>query len=165
MKAARVALVSLVAVVAATAVVQADYVEFRGRDYNEGDGDYTWRYRYWRTDTLTANESTWTLNGTVGITVASGALYWADYADLGPNGTWAEWTYEGGDDPQVGTYATFEVRSTAASSLVPYEIDTDGDGSYDYSGYIDGPVPEPGTMALIIVGIVGLGVRLRRRVT
>jgi len=165
MKAVNAGLISLVACLVATAGVHADYVEFRERQYNEGDGDYTWRYRYWRSDTLTADESTWALTGTAGVTIGSGALYWADYADLGPYGTSAEWTYEGGDDPQLDTYATFEVRSAAASGLVLYEIDTDGDSSIDYSDYIDGPVPEPGTLALITVGIAVLGMRLRRRLT
>ena len=146
-----------------TPVAEADSITFLGLEYNEGDGDYTWHYRYDRTDTLVANTSTWTLNGTRDVAIATGCTYWSDYANLGPGGTWVEWTYTGGDDPQLNSYGTFDIRATGRSTLVPYDVDTDGDGGVDYTGYVDGPVPEPATCGLMIAGLAAVGMVFRRR--
>jgi len=65
--------------------------------------------------------------------------------------------------PQGGSYQTFDVVAHANSGLVPYEIDIDANGTPEWSGYVEGLVPEPGTCALTIAGLAVVGARLRRK--
>ncbi len=144
-------------------LVHADTVTFLGRT-EAGGGWYNWQYRYNRTDsTLQDDVTTWTLTDTIGVWSGTGCTFWYDNATVGGGGTWIEWLYDGPEDPQGATYETFELVARINAGLVPYDIDIDGNGTPEWSGYVEGPVPEPGTCALMIAGLAVVGARLRRK--
>ncbi len=137
-----------------------------GADY------YDYHYTYYRDagTTLVANQSTWTLFNVVGLDGAfsdsTGPVYW-DAGVFSPDLTAVTWTYLGGEDgSQQDNYTTFDLivyHPGGNTGLTRYEIDTDGDGESDTVAEVLGPTPEPGTMALALLGIGAIAVRVRRR--
>lgn len=143
-------------------VVLADSIEFIGYD-RPGPDAWAFQYRYVRTGTLNVGAD-WRLYNPFGtVNATGGPTYWDDGTiDVDS----VVWGYVGGDDPQSGAYQTFDVTivlENGSLDQVPYEIDTDGDGVIDESGWTTSVTPEPGTLGLLAIGIGGLAAYRRRR--
>lgn len=152
----------------------ADYLDMGFYEDLTG-GQWGFHYRYYRDGTSPGEDDylvgggTWTLEGEVSATTLGTPTYWPD-SKLSADGTAATWTYNGEDleNPEGpdGSYSYFDVlyhHPSAHFDYVPYEIDADGDGTPETTGEVLAPTPEPGTMALALVGLGALAGHLRRR--
>lgn len=167
----RLAVIALVLTMACGMAV-ADYVNLF--DYYElGEGYWAYHYEYYRDPgtTLVHDTSQWTLSGIYGLdgefSVVAGPTYW-DTGVINPDLRSVTWTYYDplGDGLEIDIYATFDLvlyNPHGHHAFVPWESDIDGDGQSDFSGTVVGGVPEPGTLALVIVGVGALAARARRR--
>ncbi|MGC9318771.1 MAG: PEP-CTERM sorting domain-containing protein [Armatimonadota bacterium] len=157
----------------ASGIGLADYVELS--DWGHvGGSDYEFHYKYYR-ETFDSEDpefldtgGTWTLTYMLdNAHLIGGPAYW-DSGTILNDGTAAVWTYNGGDLPEPDSvYATFDLVVTNPSGhidWVTYTVDSDGDGSDDFSGQVLAPLPEPGTLLLTSLGLAAIGARLRRRV-
>jgi len=157
--------------IAVAGVGYADYVTLD--DWGDFGADYyDFHYTYYRDagTTLVSNQSTWTLYDVAGLdgafSTSGGPVYW-DAGVFINNNTAVRWTYVGGEEgSQADNYTTFDLivyHPSGHVDLVPYDIDSDGDGEPDISSTVGAPTPEPGTMAFALLGIGALAVRVRRR--
>ena len=167
----RCVIMALVIVGVTGVLASADYVVLDSWS-SYGAGYYDYHYTYYRTgNPLTANESSWSLLNIVGLDAqfsdASGPVYWDEGTFINDN-TGVRWTYTGGETPgeELDSYTTFDVivyHPGGHTALTEYEIDLDGDGTADATGQVLAPTPEPGTLALVLLGSIGIAARLRRR--
>ena len=149
----------------------ADYVEnFDVLDQGGGYWFYSYVYNRAPETTLISGQSTWTLSGLYGLDApganVTGPTWW-DEGVIDSNYRSVTWTYTDpeGTDPGVNLYAFFEVilyNPNAHHTLVDWTSDPGNDGPI-FSGQVVGGVPEPGTMALVALGIGALAARARRQ--
>ncbi len=160
----RMAVVLIVLAFVAGAAL-ADYVQLDNYVYAGGD-DWDFHYTYYREAGSSLQVGgTWELTGVSGVYYCSGPVYW-DNGTVSENGTRVVWAYIGGDSPPNSNYTTFDLTANLPqghAAPVPYSIDLDGDGTPDSTSDVIGPTPEPGTLGLVLVGVGGIAVRLRRR--
>jgi hypothetical protein len=156
----------------ASGIGLADYVELS--DWaSAGSSDYEFHYKYYRETTnpddpdFLDTDGTWTLTYMLdNAYLIGGPTYW-DSGTILNDGTAAIWTYNGNDLPgPESVYGTYDLVVTNAHGhidWVTYTVDFDGDGTDDFSGQVLAPTPEPGTLVLVGLGVVGIAVRVRRR--
>ena len=164
----RIVLSALIVLVA-TGGAYADYVSYFG-SVDLGGGYYRYDYEYENPGgalDLTPNVTTWTLGPILGLddqfAGAAGAVYW-DSGTFVNNNTGVMWTYLGTDpgnpdDTGQETYGIFQVtvyHPGGHTVDTGYEI-TDP----DENGTVAGPLPEPATLSLCLLGLGALVARRR----
>jgi len=136
----------------------ADSVVNQGYVYD--DYAETWLYSYtFSTSGALEPGMQWGLYGLRGVvdaTVGSAGEDWS----VSYTSTYVVYTYVG-PSRDDGTFGLFDVEATVGPGTVTWESDgTTGDPPY--SGTTIGPTPEPGTLALTLLGM-GLVAAFRRR--
>lgn len=140
-----------------------------------GAGYWGYSYEYHRDPgtELVHGVSSWTLSGLLGLdeefSAVGGPIFW-DSGVIDPDLRSVTWTYNDpdGEGADIDVYATFDVvlyNPHGNNALVPWDSDIDGDGASEFGGTVIGGVPEPGTLALVIVGVGALAARARRKLS
>lgn len=143
--------IAAASLVVSVVAAQADVVELYYSQYDDVSGTWTYGYRYTTDGSLVSNTSTWELTGLADvIQVAPGDSWEVD--DWGS--TFVRYLYVGASGG-TGTYQTFDVVSYAGPGTVTWSSDG-STGDPPYSGDVTGPVPEPGSLCLLVLGLACL---------
>ncbi len=155
--------VGLVAMVALTTSVASAYTVTVIMPFDPIESGGEWQYYYQLQVELGSGESIssgwwWQMTDLAGVTNAgtpAGGDWSAQWSD-----TWVRWTYNGDtvSGPDTYSWGNFDISATGGPD--PNRPWSEVGGA---SGTITGPLPEPSTIGLILLGLGTLGAGIRRR--